>query len=453
MKQKTVFCCSDCGFETPNWGGRCPSCGAWNTLVEVRTEKTSSRKSSDYKPRAAAKSTKLLSEIGGEEELRFRTDIPEFDRVLGGGAVKGSVILVGGAPGIGKSTLLLQMCRCVSRDSSVLYVSGEESERQLRMRADRLGIDGSNISIYTGTDVDRIIGTFDEVSPEIVVIDSIQTVYDSEVSSAAGSPAQIRESTLKLIRYSKDNSVTIFIVGHITKEGTIAGPKILEHMVDCVLYFEGERNTSFRILRAVKNRFGSTNEIGVFEMLEKGLESVDNPSEMLLSGRPADSSGTCVACIVEGTRPIMAEIQALVSKAPYNPSRKTNGIDYNRASMLIAVLDKRGNLPVSGCDVYINVIGGLSLDDPAADLSTVLALASSYKDEPVDSSLAALGEVGLSGEIRNISNLEQRLGEIRRLGFKKCIIPKHSKINASAFEGLEIVRAGTLREALRAASL
>ena len=434
MKQKTVFCCSDCGFETPNWGGRCPSCGAWNTLVEVRTEKTSSRKSSDYKPRAAAKSTKLLSEIGGEEELRFRTDIPEFDRVLGGGAVKGSVILVGGAPGIGKSTLLLQMCGCVSRDSSVLYVSGEESERQLRMRADRLGIDGSNISIYTGTDVDRIISTFDEVSPEIVVIDSIQTVYDSEVSSAAGSPAQIRESTLKLIRYSKDNSVTIFIVGHITKEGTIAGPKILEHMVDCVLYFEGERNTSFRILRAVKNRFGSTNEIGVFEMLEKGLESV-------------------VACIVEGTRPIMAEIQALVSKAPYNPSRRTNGIDYNRASMLIAVLDKRGNLPVSGCDVYINVIGGLSLDDPAADLSTVLALASSYKDEPVDSSLAALGEVGLSGEIRNISNLEQRLGEIRRLGFKKCIIPKHSKINASAFEGLEIVRAGTLREALRAASL
>ena len=278
MKQKTVFCCSDCGFETPNWGGRCPSCGAWNTLVEVRTEKTSSRKSSDYKPRAAAKSTKLLSEIGGEEELRFRTDIPEFDRVLGGGAVKGSVILVGGAPGIGKSTLLLQMCGCVSRDSSVLYVSGEESERQLRMRADRLGIDGSNISIYTGTDVDRIIGTFDEVSPEIVVIDSIQTVYDSEVSSAAGSPAQIRESTLKLIRYSKDNSVTIFIVGHITKEGTIAGPKILEHMVDCVLYFEGERNTSFRILRAVKNRCGSTNEIGVFEMLEKGLESVDNPS-------------------------------------------------------------------------------------------------------------------------------------------------------------------------------
>ena len=451
MKQKTVFCCSDCGFETPNWGGRCPSCGAWNTLVEVKTEKTSSRRSSDYKPRAAAKSSKLLSEIGGEEELRFKTDIPEFDRVLGGGAVKGSVILVGGAPGIGKSTLLLQMCGCVSRYNSVLYVSGEESERQLRMRADRLGIDGSNISIYTGTDVDRIISTFDEVSPEIVVIDSIQTVYDSEVSSAAGSPAQIRESTLKLIRYSKDNSVTIFIVGHITKEGTIAGPKILEHMVDCVLYFEGERNTSFRILRAVKNRFGSTNEIGVFEMLEKGLESVENPSEMLLSGRPADSSGTCVACIVEGTRPIMAEIQALVSKAPYNPSRRMNGIDYNRASMLIAVLDKRGNLPVSGCDVYINVIGGLSLDDPAADLSTVLAIASSYKDEPVDSTLAALGEVGLSGEVRAVSQAEARIAEAKKLGLTKVILPEANRRSLRLSDGPELVFVSNVRDAVKKA--
>ena len=450
-KQKTIYCCTECGNETANWAGKCPSCGAWNTLTEVKL-------SSDRRSRAASSSRgdtanyrlKRISELDTTAEIRFRTGISEFDRVLGGGAVAGSLILVGGAPGIGKSTLLLQMCGSLERDRKVLYVTGEESERQLKLRAMRLGVDGGEIYVLAETDMDNIITAIGRANPDIVIIDSIQTVSDAEISSAPGSLTQIRECTMRIMRTAKDNGLTVFVVGHINKEGSIAGPKVLEHMVDCVLYFEGERSTSFRILRAAKNRFGSTNEIGVFEMADKGLRCVENPSEVFLSGRPENSPGTCVSCIVEGSRPILAEVQALVTPANYNAARRCNGIDYNRAAMLLAVLEKRGGLPVGNCDAYINVIGGLSLDEPAADLATILAVASSFLDRPLGTDLAAFGEVGLSGEIRSVSSLNQRLGEISRLGFKRCVIPAHVRDEVKQFKGLELIPVKSVAEAMAA---
>ena len=449
-KQKTVYCCSECGNETPNWAGKCPACGAWNTLVELKLDSAGTKGRGARGARAAVPSAKKISELDTSAEIRFSTGISEFDRVLGGGAVVGALVLVGGAPGIGKSTLLLQMCGMIDKGRRVLYITGEESERQLKLRATRLGIDG-DIYVLAETDIDSIIACIGEVAPDVVIIDSIQTVSDAEVSSAPGSIMQVRECTMRLMRVTKDKGLTMFVVGHINKEGSIAGPKVLEHMVDCVLYFEGERSTSFRILRAAKNRFGSTNEIGVFEMADNGLRCVENPSEMLLSGRPENSPGTCVACVIEGTRPILAEVQALLCQAGYNSAaRRSNGIDYNRTAMLLAVLEKRGGLPVSNCDSYINVIGGLFLDEPAADLATILAIASSYLDRPLGADLAAIGEVGLSGEVRSVSALNQRLTEISRLGFKRCVIPAHVRDEVKQFDGMDVIPVKNVREAIRA---
>ena len=448
-KQKTIYCCSECGNETANWAGKCPSCGAWNTLTELKIDSRAGRSNTYAKTRSTAK-PKKISELDMSAEIRFSTGIVELDRVLGGGAVVGSLVLVGGAPGIGKSTLLLQMCGCVDSGRKILYVTGEESERQLKLRAVRLGVDNAEVYVLAETDINSIAACIDELEPEIVIIDSIQTVSDANVDSAPGSISQVRECTMRIMRLTKEKGLTVFVVGHINKEGSIAGPKVLEHMVDCVLYFEGERNTSFRLLRAVKNRFGSTNEIGVFEMDEEGLNCVENPSEALLAGRPQNAPGTCVACVVEGTRPILAEVQALVSPSGYNASRRSNGIDYNRAAMLLAVLEKRGGLQVSGCDTYINVIGGLSLDEPAADLATVLAIASSFLDRPLGADLAAIGEVGLSGEIRSVSVINQRLSEISRLGFQRCVIPGHVKDELKQFEGLTLIPVKNISEALAA---
>lgn len=448
-KQKTIYCCSECGNETANWAGKCPSCGAWNTLTELKIDSRAGRSNTYAKTRSTAK-PKKISELDMSAEIRFSTGIVELDRVLGGGAVVGSLVLVGGAPGIGKSTLLLQMCGCVDSGRKILYVTGEESERQLKLRAVRLGVDNAEVYVLAETDINSIAACIDELEPEIVIIDSIQTVSDANVDSAPGSISQVRECTMRIMRLTKEKGLTVFVVGHINKEGSIAGPKVLEHMVDCVLYFEGERNTSFRLLRAVKNRFGSTNEIGVFEMDEEGLNCVENPSEALLAGRPQNAPGTCVACVVEGTRPILAEVQALVSPSGYNASRRSNGIDYNRAAMLLAVLEKRGGLQVSGCDTYINVIGGLSLDEPAADLATVLAIASSFLDRPLGADLAAIGEVGLSGEIRSVSVINQRLSEISRLGFQRCVIPGHVKDELKQFEGLTLIPVKNISQALAA---
>ena len=449
VKQKTVYCCSECGNETPNWAGKCPSCGAWNTLTEIRLEGSSSRNKT-YSKMETRQKPKKLQDLTVTEEIRFPTGISEFDRVLGGGAVLGSLVLVGGAPGIGKSTLLLQMCAVTAENRPVMYVTGEESERQLKLRADRLGVQGDNIYVLAETDLDQILNAIDALKPDVVIVDSIQTMSDASIPSAPGSVAQVRECTMRIMRLTKEQNITAFVVGHINKEGSIAGPKVLEHMVDCVLYFEGERSTSFRILRAVKNRFGSTNEIGVFEMNDRGLACVENPSELLLSGRPENCPGTCVACVIEGTRPILAEVQALVTPAAYNAARRSNGVDYNRAAMLLAVLEKRGGLSVSGCDAYINVIGGLSLEEPAADLATALAVASSFLDRPLGTDLAAIGEIGLSGEIRSVSSLNQRLSEISRLGFRRCVVPAHGKEEIRRIDGLQLIPVRNLGEAVAA---
>lgn len=449
MKQRTVFCCSECGNETVKWSGRCTACGAWDSLVEIKLD--AKAKGSSKIRTAPKKLPKLISELDTEAELRFSTGIGELDRVLGGGAVKGSLVLVGGAPGIGKSTLLLQLCGLVDGEQKILYVTGEESERQLKMRAQRLGVDNGQIYVIAETGLTEILEAIDELKPDIVIVDSIQTMFDPEISSAPGSISQVRECTMSIMRMTKEKGFTTFVVGHINKEGNIAGPKVLEHMVDCVLYFEGERSTSFRILRAGKNRFGSTNEIGVFEMVETGLKDLQNPSEILLSGRPDKAPGTCVTCVIEGSRPILAEIQALVAPATYTSGRRsTNGVDYNRATLLLAVLEKRGGMAVSGCDAYINVIGGLELDEPAADLATMLAIASSFRDLPLGRDLAAVGEVGLSGEIRSVSLLNMRLSEIARLGFKRCVIPSHIKDDIKKPEGLEIISVKDIREAIKA---
>lgn len=448
MRQKTVFCCSECGNETVKWSGRCTACGAWDSLVEVKLD---AKSKGSTKITTSKKTPKLISELDTEAELRFSTGIGELDRVLGGGAVKGSLVLVGGAPGIGKSTLLLQLCGLVEGEMKILYVTGEESERQLKMRAQRLGVDNGQIYVLAETGLTEVLEAADELEPDIMIVDSIQTMFDSEVSSAPGSVSQVRECTMSIMRMTKEKGFTTFVVGHINKEGNIAGPKVLEHMVDCVLYFEGERSTSFRILRAGKNRFGSTNEIGVFEMVDTGLKELQNPSEILLSGRPDNAPGTCVTCVIEGSRPILAEIQALVAPATYNAGRRsTNGIDYNRATLLLAVLEKRGGMAVSGCDAYINVIGGLELDEPAADLATMLAIASSFRDLPLGRDLAAVGEVGLSGEIRSVNSLNMRLSEIARLGFKRCVIPAHIKDDIKKPDGLEIISVKNIREAIKA---
>ena len=447
-KEKSIYICSECGAETSNWAGKCSFCGAWNTLREMKITSGRGKARSSVVDELDSR-PKKINELSNNKEIRFATGIPELDRVLGGGAVVGSLNLVGGAPGIGKSTLLLQMCGKAGTEFRILYVTGEESERQIKMRADRLHVQSDQLYVYAETDLDRIVHAIEVIGPDIVVVDSIQTIADASVPSTPGSMSQVRECAMRLMRVTKEKGLTVFLIGHITKDGTIAGPKILEHMVDCVLYFEGERDTSFRILRAVKNRFGSTNEIGVFEMDTEGLICVDNPSEVMLAGRPEHASGTCVTCALEGTRPILAEIQALVTANPRsNASRRSNGIDYNRAAMLLAVLEKRSGLPVGNCDTDINVVGGLYLDEPAADMATILSLASSYLDRPVGEKLAAIGEVGLSGELRQVSSLNQRLSEIARLGFTRCVIPASGKERAERIPNLELIPVKNVSQAI-----
>ena len=448
MKSKTVFYCTACGNETPRWQGKCPACGAWNTMVE-HEEKSPAQKPGRSAQPSGQRRPKTLSEVDCDSEVRFDTGLAELDRVLGGGAVKGSLVLVGGAPGIGKSTLLLQICSDLCKSLRVLYVSGEESETQIKLRANRLGVKTENLFLLSETDLDAILETTREMKPDVLIADSIQTLYSRENTSSPGSISQVKDCTMSLMQLAKSSGITVFVVGHVNKEGSIAGPKVLEHMVDCVLYFEGESAHNYRILRAAKNRFGSTNEIGVFEMADDGLREVPNPSEMLLSGRPTHAPGTCVACVMEGTRPVLAEVQALASRSTFNVPRRTcDGFDFNRSVLLMAVLEKRGGLNLSSSDVYINVIGGLQLSEPAADLPVILAAASSYREKVFDSNTVAIGEVGLTGEIRAVSNLSQRLSEVHRLGFTRCLIPKQGTGQLEGPQGLELIRVRNIREAI-----
>ena len=448
MKKTTTYFCAECGSESPKWAGKCPVCGAWNCMVEQKAEKP---KSNEKNP-SAARLVKAypITALEEEEEIRFSTGMGELDRVLGGGAVKGSLVLVGGAPGIGKSTLMLQICQTLGQFARVLYVSGEESTRQLRMRAKRLQVDTGNLLVLSETRLGDVLACAEQEKPDVLIIDSIQTLYNEDSDGIPGGIGQVKQCTLTLMQLAKSQNITIFVIGHVNKEGAIAGPKVLEHMVDCVLYFEGDQHMTYRILRAAKNRFGATNEIGVFEMMDRGLKEVENPSEMLLSGRPTDAPGTCVTCAMEGARPVLAEVQALVAPAAGSkPLRSSNGFDYNRASMLLAVLEKRGGLKVSQCDTYLNIIGGLTLEEPAVDLAAVVAVASSYLDKAVPDTLAAVGEIGLSGEVRSINHLEQRLSEVHRLGFTQCMIPAHRSGELKPLPGLTLLPVANIGQALR----
>ena len=450
-KTKTIFFCTACGNETPKWMGRCPGCGAYNTMQE-HIEKPAAPGRAKSAPVGISRRPQRIGEVSGDSEIRFSTGMGELDRVLGGGAVAGSLVLVGGAPGIGKSTLLLQICAQLCRERRVLYISGEESERQIKLRAERLKVSPEELYILSETRLSDVLEAVDEMKPDILIVDSIQTLYQETNESSPGSVSQVKDCTMTLMNLSKSQGITVFVVGHINKDGNIAGPKVLEHMVDCVLYFEGDPNTSYRLLRAAKNRFGSTNEIGVFEMLDAGLAEVPNPSQMLLEGRPAGASGTCVACVMEGTRPVLAEVQALVAKTTAaNPRRAADGFEYNRAVLLMAVTEKRAGLKLSLFDAYLNVIGGLQLEEPGADLPVVLAIASSYRDQPIADDLAAIGEVGLTGEIRAVSHMNQRLGEVSRLGFTKCIIPRGGSEKLEIPKGLTIYRVRNIREAIETA--
>ena len=453
MKQKTLFYCTSCGNEFAKWAGKCPACGAWNTIVEQpETPRTAGKAPASRGAGGPRRRACPVTDLRTDEEIRFPTGMGELDRVLGGGAVKGSLVLVGGAPGIGKSTLMLQICNQLCRTSRVLYVSGEESEHQLKLRAKRLHVDSPNLLVLSETSLGEVLEAVTAEAPEVLIVDSIQTLYNDALDSPAGSISQVKDCAMALMQVAKGQGITVFVIGHVNKEGSIAGPKVLEHMVDCVLYFEGDQRAAHRILRAAKNRFGATNEIGVFEMRDSGLVEVENPSELLLSGRPADAPGTCVTCVMEGVRPVLAEIQALVaSTSGANPRRTSNGFDYNRFAMLLAVLDKRGGLKVSACDAYLNIIGGLWLDEPAADLAAVIALASSYLDRPVPGDLVAVGEVGLTGELRSVNHLEQRISEIHRLGFRRCLVPARRSGTLTAPQGLELLPAGNIGEAIRAA--
>lgn len=449
-KVKSSFVCSECGYETPKWYGKCPNCGEWNTLNEEMPVQEAKGKIS--RP-VSASNTKRLNEISGDIEKRIATGIGEFDRVLGGGIVLGSLVLISGDPGIGKSTILLQICEHIGKNKQVLYVSGEESASQIKLRANRLGVFTNNLLILSQTDVRTIIDTIKTEKPDVVMIDSIQTMIFDECSSSAGSVTQVRECTNIFMHTAKSYGIPILVVGHVNKDGAIAGPKVLEHIVDTVLYFEGERNYSYRILRGVKNRFGSTNEIGVFEMMQDGLKEVENPSLLMLSGRPKNTSGTCVACVMEGSRPILAEVQGLVTATGFGtPRRMSTGFDYNRMAMILAVLEKRAGYYFNNMDAYINVVGGLKLDEPSADLTVALALVSSLKDMVVNDNVIAFGEIGLAGEIRAVSNCEQRVAEAYRLGFDKCIIPFHNYkgLSKSLKVNVDIVPVRTIRDAFHA---
>lgn len=450
MKAKTIFYCTQCGNEFPKWQGQCPACGAWNTIVE---QPAPAKGNGIVKPARAPGAThvpKRVSEMTFDQEIRFPTGLAELDRVLGGGAVQGSLVLIGGAPGIGKSTLMLQICQQLCQFAKVLYVSGEESERQLKLRADRLGVGQMDLYLFAESSLEQIIAAIEETEPQIVIVDSIQTMYHGDQTTSPGSISQVKECTMALMQLAKGRGITVFVIGHVNKEGNLAGPKVLEHMVDCVLYFEGDRHMSYRILRAAKNRYGATNEIGVFEMDDTGLREVPNPSQMLLEGRLTEEPGTCVTCVMEGARPVLAEVQALLTPTSFGtPRRSTNGFDYNRAMLLMAVLEKRGGLAVNTCDAYLNVIGGLYLDEPGADLAAILALASSFRDRPVPADVVAIGEVGLTGELRSVSALNQRLSEVRRLGFTKCLIPqRHGRESIVPPDGLQLIPVRNIRQAL-----
>lgn len=448
-KNKTVFVCRECGAEYSKWNGKCTACGAWNTLEETVPVTVGTGK---VAPVGEFKYSRI-SEISYDDETRYDTGIAELDRVLGGGLVKGSLVLIGGDPGIGKSTLLLQICGFMGKDHTILYVSGEESERQIKLRAERLGVASENLFLASNNNCESIIKAVCENKPEIVIIDSIQTITSSALTSTAGSIVQVRECTGAFMRMAKSEEIPVFIVSHVNKDGGIAGPKIMEHIVDTVLYFEGEKQLSYRILRAIKNRFGSTNEIGVFRMDDDGLTEVENPSEMMLSGRLKNVSGSAVVCAMEGTRPILAEVQALVTKSSFSaPRRVATGFDYNRLYMILAVLEKRCGFAFGGLDVYVNIVGGLKIDEPAADLAVAMALWSGLCDKAVPEDLLVFGEVGLGGEIRSVSRVRERVKEGARLGFTKCVIPKHLFRELSKTEdyGIKIIGADTLSGAFKA---
>lgn len=445
-KEKQVFFCQECGFESSKWMGQCPGCRAWNTFCEEKIS-VGTKKQSDR--RAAVVPTSIL-EVVTADETRFSTGLEELNRVLGGGVVSGSLVLVGGDPGIGKSTILLQMCRNLSETGhKILYVSGEESMSQIKMRAERIGKFAKDMLLLCVNNLEDVEEYVQKDKPKVIIIDSIQTIIVDDISSAPGSVSQVKEVTARLMKMAKQMNIAIFIVGHVTKEGTVAGPRNLEHMVDTVLYFEGDRNAGFRILRAVKNRFGSTNEIGVFEMTEKGLSEVNNPSKVMLDGRPQNTSGSVVVCSMEGTRPLLLEIQALVCQTSFNLPRRTSvGLDYNRVNLLLAVLEKRVGLVLSGCDAYVNIAGGMRLDDPSADLGIVYALVSSFRNRPVDEGLVAFGEVGLSGEVRGVSSAEQRVNEAKKMGFTTCIVPKSNMDSIKKLEGIKVIGVSNLVQAL-----
>ena len=444
-KTKSVYACTQCGAEYPKWSGRCPNCGAWNTLEE----QIQSRISAITHINAA--SVQPLRDIVPNDRQRYWTGMKELDRVLGGGIVRGGLMLIGGDPGIGKSTLLLQICEHLGANHRVLYISGEESEGQLKLRADRLDVHSNNLFILCENDMDTALAAVQQEKPDIVIVDSIQTMSLAEVASAAGSVTQVRECTAAIMRVAKRLDIPVFIVGHVNKDGAIAGPKVMEHIVDCVLYFEGDRHSSYRLLRCVKNRYGSTNEIGVFEMGDKGLVEVDNPSQMLLAGRPVNVSGACVACTIEGTRPMLAEVQGLVSPTGFgNPRRMATGFDNNRLSLLLAVLEKRAGYLFSNLDTYVNVVGGLWLDEPAVDLPIALALISGLKDVAIDAHTLAFGEIGLTGEVRSVSNADMRIAEAVRMGFNRIVLPYHNLANLQKRDDVTVIGVRTVREAFEA---
>ena len=456
-KAKVQYVCSECGFESAKWYGKCPGCGQWNCMEEeLRTassKKTSIPAASEITGVRSFSRPIGINEISSSEEERYHTGLSELDRVLGGGIVKGSLILISGDLGIGKSTILLQICEYLGQSYRILYVSGEESGRQIKLRAARLGVTSNNLSIMTETDLQYILEQIRSIKPDLVMIDSIQTMNHTELSSSPGSITQVRECTNAVMQVAKALDIPTILVGHVNKDGAIAGPKVLEHIVDAVLYFEGDRHMSYRILRAVKNRYGSTNEIGVFDMGEQGLRQVDNPSMALLSGRPKQVSGTCVTCVMEGSRPILAEIQGLATTTGFgNPRRMATGFDYNRMSLLLAVLEKRAGYYFSNLDAYINVVGGLRLDEPATDLAVSMALVSSLKDVPISDDAILFGEIGLAGEIRSVNHMEARITEAARLGFQKCIVPYHNfKQISQHFHDMQIIGVKQIREAFEAA--
>ena len=448
---KTVFVCNECGYESSKWLGKCPACNSWNTFFEQKVEKITENGVKKIKER---NEPKALNSYKGQEVSRISTGFGELDRVLGGGIVKGSLILLGGEPGIGKSTLILELCDKIKGEGKVLYVSGEESAEQIKLRADRLGINNDDILFLGETDIDIVKENIEELQPKLVIIDSIQTMYSEELSAAAGSVSQVREITSQIMRVCKQKQITTIIIGHVTKDGTIAGPRVLEHMVDTVLYLEGERYFSYRILRGVKNRFGSTNEIGMFEMKGEGLVEIKNPSEILISERDDNPSGSCIVASMEGTRPMLIELQALTTLSVFGiPKRTANGLDYNRLAVLIAVLEKRANLQIGGQDIYVNVVSGIRLNEPSIDLGIVCVCASSFKNIPIPKDTVIMGEVGLTGEVRRINMIEKRLKEAEKLGFKRCIIPENNKKHLEEKYKMEIVGVKNIGEALRVLGL